>query len=185
MVGVHCPPMVELLSRDFPQRFFGWFSNRLLGYLRSVSCFSTSSPMHQKSRTLLRAQFTCPISLFSYLHNGVQDIHSVSYIRFLTHVVSHLILAALHTRRSRSLQSFRCTTPLTLVVGSKKGSDITCSTSNSFTRIFRTNSFAQILRTNPSHESNIGEKLPFHSHQLHSPFHCSNLLSKKNCIRFK
>ena len=163
MVGVHCPPMVELLSRDFPQRFFGWFSNRLLGYLRSVSCFSTSSPMHQKSRTLLRAQFTCPISLFSYLHNGVQDIHPVSYIRFLTRAVSHLIFAALHTRRSCSLQSFRCAAPLTLVVWSKKGTDITCSTSNSFTRI-----------------TNIKEKLLFHSHRLDSLFHCPNLLSKKN-----
>ena len=139
MVGVHCPPMVELLSRDFPQRFFGWFSNRLLGYLCSISGFPTSSPMHQKSRTLLRAQFTGSISLLSYLHNGVQDIHSVSYIRLFTHVVSHLILAALHTRRSRSLQSFRCATPLTLVVGSKKGTDIICSTSNPFTRIFRAN----------------------------------------------
>ena len=135
MVGVHCPPMVALLSRDFPQRFFGWFSNRLLGYLRSVSGFPTPSPKHQKSRTLLRAQFTCPISLFSHLHNGVQDIHPVSYIRFLTHVVSHLILAALHTRRSCSLQSFRCATPLTLVVWSKKGTDITCSPTNPFARI--------------------------------------------------
>ena len=149
MVGVHCPPRVELLSRDFPQRFFGWFSNRLLGYLRSVSGFPTPSPKHQKSRTLLRAQFTCPISLFSHLHNGVQDIHPVSYIRFLTHVVSHLILAALHTRRSCSLQSFRCATPLTLVVWSKKGTDITCSTTNSFAQILS----HKFFRTNPSHES--------------------------------
>ena len=91
--------------------------------------------MHQKKRTLLRAQFTCSISLLSYLHNGMQDIHPVSYIRLLTHVVSHHILASLHTRRSCSLQSIRCAAPLTLVVWSKKGTDITYSTKNSFERI--------------------------------------------------
>ena len=65
----------------------------------------------------------------------MQDIHPVSYIRLLTHVVSHHILASLHTRRSCSLQSIRCAAPLTLVVWSKKGTDITYSTKNSFERI--------------------------------------------------
>ena len=166
MVGIHCPPMVELLSRDFPQRIFGRFSNRLLGYLCSISGFPTSSTMHQKSRTLFRAQFACPISLLSYFHNGVQDIHPVSYIRFLTRAVSHLIFAALHTRRSCSLQSIRCAAPLTLVVWTKKGSNI---------NLFYLKFF---------HE-NIEKKLLFHSHRLDSLFHCPSLLSKKNCIRFK
>ena len=108
----------------FHKDLWGGVATVYLVISAALAVFPHLLTMHQKSRTLFRAQFACPISLLSYFHNGVQDIHPVSYIRFLTRAVSHLIFAALHTRRSCSLQSIRCAAPLTLVVWTKKGSDI-------------------------------------------------------------